>query len=156
MYNRAHGFLVQEFSDSPDVVEMIVGVLVGFCDLHIHFQVGVKNHTQVSHWRHRCDLILTHMNEWYVYAFELLFTSYNQEFCLAVIHHKHVGNHPAPQFCHTIFNGSDWGCLIRGRNGSEWQVDLMVIARGGEGGGYSVRFRIGMLSAFRRLETLQG
>ena len=106
---------------------MIVGDFAGFCDLHIHFQVGVKNHTQVSHWRHRCDLILTHMNEWYVYAFELLFTSYNQEFCLAVIHDKHVGNHPAPQFCHTIFNGSDWGCLIRGRNGSEWQVNLMVI-----------------------------
>ena len=127
MYNRARGFLAQEFSDSPDVVEMIVGVLAGFCDLHIHFQVGVKNHTQVSHWRHRCDLILTHMNEWYVYAFELLFTSYNQEFCLAVIHHKHVGNHPAPQFCHTISNGSDWGCLIRGRNGSEWRVNLMVI-----------------------------
>ena len=56
-----------------------------------------------------------------------MFTSYNQEFCLAVIHHKHVGNHPAPQFCHTIFNGSDRGCLIRGRNGSEWQVNLMVI-----------------------------
>ena len=127
MYNRARGFLAQEFSDSPDVVEMIVGVLAGFCDLHIHFQVGVKNHTQVSHWRHRCDLILTHMNEWYVYAFELLFTSYNQEFCLAVLHHKHVGNHPAPQFCHTIFNGSDWGCLILGRNRSEWQVNLMVI-----------------------------
>ena len=28
------------------------------------------------------------MNEWYVYAFELLFISYNQEFCLAVIHKK--------------------------------------------------------------------
>ena len=27
---------------------------------------------------------------------------------------------------------------------------------GGGGGGYSVRFRIGMLSTFRRLETLQG
>ena len=79
MYNRARGFLAQEFSDSPDVVEMKVGVLAGFCDLHIHFQVGVKNHTQVSHWRHRWDLVLTHMNEWYVYAFELLFTSYNQD-----------------------------------------------------------------------------
>ena len=76
MYNSARGFLAQEFSDSPDVVEMIVGILAGFCDLHIHFQVGVKNHTQVSHWRHRCDLILPHMNEWYVYAFKLLFTSY--------------------------------------------------------------------------------
>ena len=85
MYNLARGFLAQEFSDSPDVVEVIVGVLAGFCDLHIHFQVGVKNHTQVSHWRHRCDLILTHMNGWYVYAFKLLFISYNQEFCLAVI-----------------------------------------------------------------------
>ena len=82
MYNRARGFQAHEFSDFPDVVEMIVGVLAGFCDLHIHFQVGVKNHTQVSHWRHRCDLILTHMNWWYGYAFELLFTSYNQEFCL--------------------------------------------------------------------------
>ena len=87
MYNRARGFLAQEFSDSPDVKEMIVGVLAGFCDLHIHFQFGVKNHTQVSHWRHRCDLILTHMNKWYVYAFELLFTSYTQELFFAVIHH---------------------------------------------------------------------
>ena len=42
MYNRARGFLAQEFSDSPDVVEMIVGVLVGFCDLHIHFKVESK------------------------------------------------------------------------------------------------------------------
>ena len=49
MYNRARGFLAEEFSDSPDVVEMIVGVLAGVCDLHIHFQVGVKHHTQVSH-----------------------------------------------------------------------------------------------------------
>ena len=56
MHNRAHGFLDQEFSDSPDVVEMIIGVLACFGDLHIHFEVGVKNHTQVSHWRHRYDL----------------------------------------------------------------------------------------------------
>ena len=127
MFNCARGFLVQEFSNFPDGVEIKVSVLTGFYDLHIHFQVGVKNHTQVSHWRHRCDLILTRMNEWYVYAFELLFTSYNQEFCLAVIHHWHDGNHPAPQFCHTIVNGSDWGSLIRGRSGSEWQVNFMVI-----------------------------
>ena len=79
--------MAHEFSGSPDVLEMIVGVLAGFSDLHIHFQVGVKNHTQVSHWRHMCDLILTHMNEWYVYALELLFTSYNQEFWFAVVHH---------------------------------------------------------------------
>ena len=26
-----------------------------------------------------------------------------------------------------MFNGSDWGCLIRGRNESEWQVNLMVV-----------------------------
>ena len=106
MYNSARGFLAQEFSDSPGIVEMIVGVLAGFCDLPIYFQVGAKNHTQVSHWRHRCDPILTHTNECYVYAFELLFTSVLQS---------------------RIFNGSDWGCLIRGRNGSEWQVNLMVI-----------------------------
>ena len=62
-----------------------------------------------------------------MFMLELLFTSYNQEFCLPVIHHYHDGNHPAPQFCHTIFNGSDWVCSIRGRNGSEWQVNLMVI-----------------------------
>ena len=42
MYYHARGFLAQEISDSPDVVEMIVGVLTGFCDLHIHFQVRVK------------------------------------------------------------------------------------------------------------------
>ena len=46
MYNRARGFLAQEFSDAPDVVEMIVGVLAVFCDLHFYFQVGVKNHTR--------------------------------------------------------------------------------------------------------------
>ena len=83
---NAHGFLVQEFSYSPDVVQMVKGVLVGLCDLFIHFQVGVKNHTQVSDWYLTWDLILTHMNKFYVYAFELLFTSYNQEFRLAVIH----------------------------------------------------------------------
>ena len=49
MYNPARGFVAQEFSDSPDVVEMIVGILAGFCDLHVHFQVGVKNHNQVSY-----------------------------------------------------------------------------------------------------------
>ena len=30
MYNRARSFLAQEFSDSPDVVEMIVGVQQAF------------------------------------------------------------------------------------------------------------------------------
>ena len=40
--NHARGFLAQEFSNSPDVVEMIAGVLADFCDLSIHFQVGVK------------------------------------------------------------------------------------------------------------------
>ena len=91
MYNRARGFLAQEFSDSPDIVEMIVGVLVSFFNLNVHFPVVVKYHIQVSHRCHRCNLILTHMNECYVYAFELLFTSYTQEFCLAAIHHNMLG-----------------------------------------------------------------
>ena len=117
--------MAQEFSNSPDVVEMRVGVLTDICDLHIHFQVGVRNHTQVSQWHHRCGLILTHIDKsfiWYVYAFELLFTSYNQEFRLAVIR-----NHRALQFCHTLPNGSDGVSLIRGGNGSEWQVNLVII-----------------------------
>ena len=67
MYNCAHGFLVQELSDSPDVIEMIVGVLAGFCDLHIHFQVGVKNHTRFG--TDTTGVIWsspTWMNEWIV------------------------------------------------------------------------------------------
>ena len=42
MYNRARGSLAQKFLESPDVLEMIVGVLAGFCYLHIYFQIGVK------------------------------------------------------------------------------------------------------------------
>ena len=86
MYNSARGFLAQELSDFPGIVEMIVGVLAGFCDLPIYFHVGAKNHTQVSHWRHRCDPILTHTNECYVYAFELLFTSVLQSRILSCCH----------------------------------------------------------------------
>ena len=39
---------------------------------------------------HRCDM------------FKLLYTSYIEEFRLAVIHLEHVGNFLAPQFCHKI------------------------------------------------------
>ena len=44
MYNRVRGFLAQEFSDSLDVVEIIVGVLAGFCDLHTIFKLESKSH----------------------------------------------------------------------------------------------------------------
>ena len=47
---------------------MMVGNLTRLCDLHIHFQVWVKNHTHVSHWHHMCDLILTHMNKWCMFT----------------------------------------------------------------------------------------
>ena len=33
----------------------------------------------------------------YSHVRKLLFTSYNQEFHFAVVHHKHVGNNPTPQ-----------------------------------------------------------
>ena len=36
-------------------------------------------------------------------------------------------DHPAYQFWNSLFNDSDWGSLIHGRNGYEWQVNLMVI-----------------------------
>ena len=42
MYNRARGFLAQEFVDFLYGMELIAGVLAGFCDLHIHFWVAVK------------------------------------------------------------------------------------------------------------------
>ena len=47
-YNRARGRLVQEFTDSPDVMKMTESVFEGFCDLYIHSYVRVKNNTQVS------------------------------------------------------------------------------------------------------------
>ena len=38
MHNRVRGFLAQEFSDSPDVVEMIVGILA---PTHIYDTRGI-------------------------------------------------------------------------------------------------------------------
>ena len=36
------GFLAQEFYNSLGGLEIVVSISVGFCDLHIHLQVGVK------------------------------------------------------------------------------------------------------------------
>ena len=107
---------------TPDVVGMIVGVLAGLCDLHIHFQVGVKNHTQDLHWYHRCDLILTHMNKWYVYAFQLLPTIKKSVLLSLTISMLEI-----IQLSSSATVTVTWVSLIFGRNGSEWQVNLVLI-----------------------------
>ena len=77
-----------------------------------------------------CDLILTHMNKWYVHTFELLLTSYKQEFSLAVI---------SPVVCWKSSRASvlpynyqwQWHDLVilnRGKNEPERQVNLVAIS----------------------------
>ena len=61
------------------------------------------------------------------HVFELLFTSYNQESILAVIHHEPTVNHPTPHVCCIVFDGSAWVSLIGGRGWSERYIDLVVI-----------------------------
>ena len=106
----ARGFLCQELSNPSDVMEKIVCVFAGPDDLHIHFYITVKNHTRVSHRYNRCYLILNHMDEWYVHTFELLFTSYNQEFlpscCRSPLTCLELPS--SLVFCHTIIDSSDW------------------------------------------------
>ena len=123
MYNRARVFPVQEFSDSPDV-EMVIGVLVGLCDLISIFKLESKItprfHTDITGviwssptWingmctRSSCCLLPAVKN------------SVLLSFTISMLE--------AIQFCHTVLNGSDWVSLIRGENGSEWQVNLVVI-----------------------------
>ena len=49
MYNRTCGFLAQEFSDSPDVVEMIVGLYHVIMLYNVSYHVIIDHITQRVH-----------------------------------------------------------------------------------------------------------